>query len=90
MKINLKQRLKNKTFLLAIAGTVILLIQQLGFELPANTETLINTVVTLLVALGVVIDPTTEGINDSERVLNIEKEGVEEYKKHFILGSCML
>ena len=78
MKINLKQRLKNKTFLLAIAGTVILLIQQLGFELPANTETLINTIVTLLVALGVVVDPTTEGINDSERVLNMGNNKLEE------------
>lgn len=73
MKINLNKRIKNKAFLLAMASTILLLIQQLGFELPSNIESIINTILTLLVGLGVIIDPTTDGVNDSESVLNINE-----------------
>ena len=67
--INWKLRFKNKTTLLAIAGTVILLIQQLGFKLPDNIADVVNTSLTLLVLLGVINDPTTEGISDSPKAL---------------------
>lgn len=73
MKINLSKRIKNKAFLIAMASTILLLIQQLGFELPSNIESIINTILTLLVGLGVIIDPTTDGVNDSESVLNINE-----------------
>ena len=73
MKINLSKRIKNKAFLLAMASTILLLIQQLGFEFPSNIESIINTILTLLVGLGVIIDPTTDGVNDSESVLNINE-----------------
>ena len=67
--INWKLRFKNKTTLLAIASTVILLIQQLGFKLPDNIADVVNTFLTLLVLLGVINDPTTEGISDSPNAL---------------------
>ena len=67
--INWKLRFKNKATLLAIAGTLILLAQQLGLKLPDNIEDVVNTVLTLLVLLGVVNDPTTEGISDSTKAL---------------------
>ena len=67
--INLKLRFKNKATLIAIASTVILLAQQLGLKLPDNIEDVVNTVLTLLVLLGVVNDPTTEGISDSPKAL---------------------
>lgn len=67
--INWKLRFKNKATLLAIAGTLILLAQQLGLKLPDNIEDVVNTVLTLLVLLGVVNDPTTEGISDSPKAL---------------------
>lgn len=73
MKINFSKRIKNKAFLLAMASTILLLIQQLGFELPSNIESIVNTILTLLVGLGVIIDPTTDGVNDSESVLNINE-----------------
>lgn len=73
MKINFSKRIKNKAFLLAMASTILLLIQQLGFELPSNIESIINTILTLLVGLGVIIDPTTDGVNDSESILNINE-----------------
>ena len=67
--INWKLRFKNKATLLAIAGTLILLAQQLGLKLPDNIEDVVNTVLTLFVLLGVINDPTTEGISDSPKAL---------------------
>ena len=67
--INWKLRFKNKTTLLAIASTVILLAQQLGFKLPDNIADIVNTFLTLLVLVGVINDPTTEGISDSPNAL---------------------
>ena len=67
--INWKLRFQNKATLLAIASTVILLIQQLGFKLPDNIGDVVNTFLTLLVLLGVINDPTTEGISDSPKAL---------------------
>ena len=67
--INWKLRFQNKTTLLAIASTVILLAQQLGLKLPDNIADVVNTFLTLLVLLGVVNDPTTEGISDSSKAL---------------------
>lgn len=67
--INWKLRFKNKTTLLAIASTVILLIQQLGFKLPDNIADVVNTFLTLLVLLGVINDPTTAGVGDSAEAL---------------------
>ena len=67
--INWKLRFKNKATLLAIASTVILLAQQLGFKLPDNIADGVNTFLTLLVLLGVINDPTTQGISDSPNAL---------------------
>ena len=75
--INWKLRFKNKATLLAIASTVILLIQQLGFKLPDNIADIVNTFLTLL---GVINDPTTEGISDSPKALTYSepKKGLGE------------
>lgn len=67
--INWKLRFKNKATLLAIAGTLILLAQQLGLKLPDNIADIVNTFLTLLVLVGVINDPTTEGISDSPNAL---------------------
>lgn len=70
MKINWKLRFKNKATLAAIAATIILLAQQLGLKLPENISEVINTALTLLVLLGVVNDPTTTGVSDSDNAMN--------------------
>ncbi|QBX16203.1 holin [Streptococcus phage Javan237] len=71
--INWKLRFKNKATLIAIASTVILLIQQLGFKLPDNVADVVNTFLTLLVLLGVVNDPTTAGVKDSGTALTYDE-----------------
>ncbi|BDD42622.1 phage holin [Streptococcus ruminantium] len=73
MNINGKLRFKNKATLAAIAATVILLAQQLGLKLPDNIADVVNTALTLLVLLGVVVDPTTAGLSDSEQALGYDQ-----------------
>ena len=67
--INWRLRFQNKATLLAIASTVILLAQQLGLKLRDKIADVVNTFLTLLVLLGVINDPTTEGIADSPKAL---------------------
>lgn len=76
MKINLKARLKNKMFVLSASALVVSFFYQMlsAFDIvPAITENevtgLITMVVNILAFLGVIVDPTTEGISDSERAM---------------------
>ena len=75
--INWRLRFQNKATLLAIASTVILLIQQLGFKLPDNIGDVVNTLLTLLVLLGVSNYPTTEIISDSPKALTYNEHKKE-------------
>lgn len=68
-KINWKLRLQNKVTLIALLGAVFLMAQQFGLEIPKNIQDGVNTFVYILVLLGVVTDPTTSGLSDSERAL---------------------
>lgn len=75
-EINWKLRLKNKTVLIALVSAVMVfatsLAQALGLHLPVTTEQVVEAAtafLTILVALGVIVDPTTEGIRDSDNAL---------------------
>ena len=77
MRINWTVRLRNKTWLASvIALTVSFLYDLLAMVdiVPPLSEdwlmSLLQTLLTLLTALGVVIDPTTEGAADSDRAMN--------------------
>lgn len=69
-KINWKLRLQNKVTLIALLGAVFLMVQQFGLEIPKNIQDGVNTFVYILVLIGVVNDPTTAGISDSNRALD--------------------
>ena len=71
--INFKLRLKNKTTLVALISAVFLMLQQFGLHIPTNIQEGVNTFVGILVILGIVTDPTTKGIGDSERALSYEQ-----------------
>lgn len=82
MRINWKARAKNKAFWLAMIPAVILLIQAVasvfGFtiDLSGINEKLlavVNAVFVVLAILGVVTDPTTEGISDSNQALRYDR-----------------
>lgn len=68
--INFKLRLQNKTTLLALISAVFLMLQQFGLQIPSNIQEGVNTLVVILVILGIVTDPTTKGVADSEQALN--------------------
>jgi phi LC3 family holin len=71
--INFKLRLKNKATLVALISAVFLMLQQFGLHIPTNIQEGVNTFVGILVILGIVTDPTTKGIADSERALSYEQ-----------------
>ena len=71
--INLKLRLKNKVTLAALISAVFVMLGQFGFEIPHNIQEGVNTLLMILVLLGIVVDPTTKGVADSERALNYQK-----------------
>ena len=82
MKINWKVRLKNKTFWVSIIPALLLLTQQIcslfGITLELNdlSDKLIaitGTVFSALALLGIVNDPTTQGLSDSARAMTYEK-----------------
>lgn len=65
MNINWKARLTNKTFLVSLASAIVLLTQQLGLNIfPNNWSDILNTILTIFVILGIVIDPSSSGIDD--------------------------
>ena len=82
MKINWKVRLQNKTWLLAMLAAIVAFVYQLLGLLgvvPAVSQDqitqLIGLVVNILVALCIVVDPTTTGVTDSTRALHYDKPG---------------
>ena len=80
MKINWKVRFKNKVWLGSFISMVVgFIFSMLAlFDVyPKVTQSLVmqiaDQVLTFLGLLGVIIDPTTEGINDSARAMKYEK-----------------
>lgn len=80
--INWKVRIKNKAFWLAMIPAVLLLVQtvaavfgySLDFgDLGNRLVAVVNAVFGVLVILGVVVDPTTQGVGDSRQALNYKK-----------------
>ena len=76
--INWQVRIKNKNFWLTFIPAVLLLIQVIaavfGFtldlgDLGSRLLDVVNAAFSVLVILGVVNDPTTEGVSDSEQAL---------------------
>lgn len=80
--INWMVRIKNKAFWVAIIPAVLILIQVIasvfGFtldlgDLGNKLLAVVNAAFGVLVILGVVTDPTTEGIGDSEQAMTYTK-----------------
>lgn len=80
MKINWKVRFKHKPFLVSLFALVMLLAQQVasffGIDTTIYNEQatdLFNTVLAILLLLGIVSDPTTDGVSDSKQAMNYDK-----------------
>lgn len=84
MNINWKLRLQNKTTLTTLILAIIAFAYQIlgifGIVPGIDQNTMVNTcglIINLLVAVGIVVDPTTVGISDSTKALEYTepKEG---------------
>lgn len=82
MTVNWRVRIRNKNFWLALVPAVLLLVQvcaaPFGYAwdfgvLNAQLAAIVNALFAVLAILGIVADPTTEGMGDSEQALSYEK-----------------
>lgn len=82
MTVNWKVRIKNKAFWLALIPAALLLVQvcaaPFGYEwdfgvLNAQLAAIVNALFAVLAIIGIVADPTTQGMGDSEQALSYEK-----------------
>ena len=74
MNIDWKARITSKTFWVSTISLLVLLSQQIGFDLttiiPKNYVDIINTIFALLAVLGIVVDNSTKGLSDSTDTTN--------------------
>ncbi len=80
--INWKVRIRNKAFWLAVIPAIALVAQAVaavfGYiidltSIVGKLQAVVNAVFALLVILGIVVDPTTAGVGDSERAMGYEE-----------------
>lgn len=76
--INWQVRIKNKAFWLSLIPAVLLLVQVIaavfGFELDLGDIgnkllDVVNALFAVLAILGIVVDPTTDGVGDSAQAM---------------------
>lgn len=82
MKINWKVRLRHKQFWVALIALLLVLVNQVaeifGYDITVYNDqitALSETILGILILLGIIVDPTTRGLSDSERALNYKKPG---------------
>lgn len=75
--LNLKVRLRNKTFVVSMLSVIVAFVYQvlgiLGIVASISQDKVINIlifIINILAGFGVLVDPTTDGFKDSDRVLN--------------------
>ena len=82
MKINWLVRIKNKAFWLALIPALAMVGQAIaalfGYTIDLGTwvgklQAVVNAVFAVLAILGIVVDPTTDGVGDSNRAMNYEE-----------------
>ena len=82
MQLNFKVRIRNKLFWLALIPAVLILVQTVCALFGISTEiagleekllNLVNAVFAVLAILGIVADPTPEGLQDSDRAMTYEQ-----------------
>lgn len=80
LKLNWKVRFKNKVFLTSFISLIVgFVYSMLGlFDIfPAITKNsillIVDQVLTFLGLIGVIVDPTTAGLGDSERAMSYEE-----------------
>ena len=82
MNINWKVRIKNKNFWISLIPAVLLLAQVVAAVFGYNLElgelgdkllAVVNALFAVMTILGIVTDPTTEGLSDSKLALTYDE-----------------
>ena len=66
MKLDIKARLRNKYFWVSMLSLVVLLLDQLGIELPIDINGIGGTILSMGVLLGIIVDNGSEGFSDKD------------------------
>ena len=64
MKLDIKARLRNKYFWVSMLSLVVLLLNQLGINLPVDINEIGGTILSMAVLLGIIVDNGSEGFSD--------------------------
>lgn len=81
-KLNMPVRYRNKTFWLAFIPAILILIQTIGTLFGVSVDIsvmqgklidIVNAAFMVLAVIGVINDPTTEGLTDSEQAMEYDK-----------------
>ena len=64
--IDLKARLKNKYFWVSLLSLLVILLGQLGIQLPFDINAIGGTLLSMAVLLGIIVDNGTEGFSDKK------------------------
>ena len=67
MKLDIKARLRNKYFWVSMLSLVVLLLDQLGIELPSDINGIGGTILSMAVLLGIIVDNGSEGFSDKDK-----------------------
>lgn len=62
--IDLKARLKNKYFWVSLLSLLVILLEQLGIQLPFDINAIGGTLLSMAVLLGIIVDNGSEGFSD--------------------------
>lgn len=86
MKLNWKVRFKNKVWLTSFISVIISFVYAMLslFDIyPAVTQNIVmqvvNNVLMFLGLIGVIVDPTTSGFEDSDRAMSYEEPWKDDY-----------
>ena len=66
MKLDIKARLKNKYFWVSLLSLLVILLEQLGIQLPFDINAIGGTLLSMAVLLGIIVDNGTEGFFDKK------------------------
>ncbi len=84
MKINWKVRLKNPVFWLTLLPTAVTfmytLLGSFGIVPSISEDNMMNIITAIVTALGtfgILVDPTTKGVSDSDKALTYEEPIVD-------------
>lgn len=91
--MNLKLRLQNKVTLASLIALAVAIVYQVcswfGFVPPVAENDVLKTIsllLELLGGLGILVDPTTQGIYDSERAMQYDMPNKPELPEDYFEG----